>query len=78
MYHVIPSDEGAWRVKRSGANRATSVHPTQSEAIGKARELAKKDIGGAVIIHSVDGTIRSSFTYGKDPSPPSEQSRLKK
>jgi hypothetical protein len=76
-YHVIPSVEGAWRVKRSGANRATSVHPTQSEAVGKARELAKKDVDGTVIVHGVDGTIKSSSTYGKDPYPPREQSRVK-
>jgi diacylglycerol kinase family enzyme len=53
------------------------VHPTQSEAVGKARELAKKDVDGTVIVHGVDGTIKSSSTYGKDPYPPSEQSRVK-
>ena len=58
---------GGWRVKRSGAKRATSVHSTQTEAVGKARELAKKDLGSAVIIHRVDGTVRSFSTYGKDP-----------
>ena len=78
-YHVIPSLEGgAWRVKRSGANRATSVHSTQSEAVVKARELARKDVSGAVIVHGVDGTIRSSSIYSKDPYPPREQARLKK
>jgi Uncharacterized protein conserved in bacteria (DUF2188) len=77
-YHVIPSQEGAWRVKRSGANRASTVHSTQSEAVEKARELAKKDDGGAVIVHRVDGTIRRSSTYGKDPYPPREHSGVKK
>ena len=76
-YHVIPSQEGAWRVKRAGANRAISVHSTQREAFGKARELAKKDVGD-VIVHGVDGTIRSSSTFGKDPYPRREHSHLKK
>jgi len=76
-YHVIPSVEGAWRVKRSGAVRATSVHSTQSEAVNRARKLAKKDVGGAVIVHGVDGTIRRSSTYGKDPYLPREQSQMK-
>ena len=66
-YHVIRSYDGAWRVKRSGAVRATSIHPTQSDAVGEARKLAKKDAGSSVIVHGVDGTIRSSSTYGKDP-----------
>ena len=68
MYQVIRSMDRGWRVKRSGAKRATSVHPTQSEAVAKARELAKKDAGSAVIVHGVDGTVRSFSTYGKAPS----------
>ena len=77
-YHVIPSQAGAWRVKRSGAERATTVHSTQSEAVVKARELAKKDAGGAVIVHRVDGTVRRLTTYGKDPYISHERSRAKK
>lgn len=76
-YHVITSQAGGWRVKRAGANRATSVHSTQREAFGKARELAKKYVGD-VIVHGVDGTVRSSSTFGKDPYPRREQSHCKK
>ena len=75
-YHVIRSLAGAWRVKRSGAERATTVHSTQSEAVVKARELAKKDADGAVIVHPVDGTVRRLITYGKVPY--IERSRAKK
>jgi hypothetical protein len=77
-YHVMPSLAGTWRVKRSGANRATTVHSTQTEAIGKARELAKKDAGGAVIVHRVDGTVRRLTIYGRDPYVSGEVSRVKK
>lgn len=66
-----------WRVKRAGANRATSVHPTQREAFRKARELAKKDFG-EVVVHGVDGTVRWSSSYTKEPYPRREQSQLKK
>lgn len=76
-YHVIPSMEGGWQVQRFGANRATSRHSTQSEAVDRARELAKKNPSSAVIVHGVDGTVRSSSTYGKGPYPPREQSRAK-
>ena len=69
-YNVIPSLVGTWRVKRFGANRATSVHPTQREAVDKARKLAKKNsTGGDVVIHRVDGTVRSWTTYGKRSLP---------
>jgi Uncharacterized protein conserved in bacteria (DUF2188) len=75
---VIPSQAGAWRVKRAGAERATTVHSTQSEAVVKARELAKKGADGTVIVHRVDGTVRQLSTYGKDPYVSRERSRAKK
>jgi diacylglycerol kinase family enzyme len=69
-YHVIAWLNGTWRVRRSGAKRATSVHFKRSEAIDKARKLAKKDLtGGTVVIHGVDGTVKSSTTYGKRSLP---------
>jgi hypothetical protein len=73
-YHVIPSTSGdAWRIKRTGADRATSVHSTQSEAIEEARKLAKKASGGHVVVHGVDGSIRSSRTYKSDVKQAIEQ-----
>lgn len=69
-YHVIAWLDGTWRVSRSGAKRATSVHSTHTEAVHKARTLAKKDLtGGTVVIHRVDGTVRRRTTYGKRSSP---------
>ena len=76
-YHVISSLARGWRVKRAGANRAISVHSTQREAFGKARELAKKHFGD-VVVHGVDGTVRSWSSYSKEPYPRREQSHLKK
>jgi hypothetical protein len=65
-YHVIPY-LATWRVKRRGANRATTVYSTRSEAVGRARELAKKNTYGTVIVHRVDGSVSRVTTYGKDP-----------
>jgi hypothetical protein len=66
-YHVIRTPDGAWRVKRTGANRADSVHLNKGDAIGRARELAKKQISGEVVIHGIDGRIRDAHTYRRDP-----------
>ena len=66
-YRVMPSLVGRWRVKRSGAGRAATVHLTQGEAVVKARQLAKKDPCGAVIVHRVDGTVSRVTSYGKVP-----------
>lgn len=37
--HVVPHDRG-WAVRGAGSTRATSVHRTQAEAIGAARDIA--------------------------------------
>jgi uncharacterized protein DUF2188 len=68
-YHVIRNRDGEWRVKRTGANRADSVHPKKDEAIGRARQLAKKQPNGEVIIHGIDGSIRDAHSYGQDRKP---------
>ena len=66
--HVVPHSAG-WAVKGAGNQRASSVHPTQSDAIAAARDTAVKG-RSEVLIHGRDGQIRDRSTYGKDPYPP--------
>jgi hypothetical protein len=72
--NVTPSG-GDWAVHRPGASRASSVHPTQAEAIRRARESLGRDGGGELTIHGRDGRIRDSDTVapGHDPSPPKDK-----
>ena len=77
-YHVMVSFAGTWSVIRSGAVRAATVHSTQSEAVVRARELAKKNTRGVVFVHRVDGTVSRMTTYGKNPYVRREQSSTKK
>jgi len=69
-YHVIPRTNGGWNVKLENASRASSSHETKADAVARARELAKRQALGQVIIHKQDGTIQTEHTYGKDPYPP--------
>lgn len=69
-YHVVPHKDGDWRIQREGATRASSLAPTQTEAVERARELAQKNPLGQVVIHRRDGRIREEHTYGEDPYPP--------
>jgi uncharacterized protein YdaT len=69
-YHVIPKADGGWNVKGENASRASSSHATKAEAISRAKELAKNQDLGQVVIHKKDGTIQTEHTYGKDPYPP--------
>lgn len=66
--HVVPHTEG-WAVKGAGNERATSVHPTQREAVAAAREIARNQ-GSELFVHGENGQIRERNTYGSDPYPP--------
>ena len=66
--HVGPHP-GGWAVKGEGNQRATSVHPTQAEAIDAGREIAINN-SSELFIHNRQGRIRERNSYGNDPYPP--------
>ena len=66
--HVTKKD-GQWQAKKTGNERASSVHDTQAQAWDAARDLAKTEKSEAVL-HGENGRIRERNTYGKDPHPP--------
>lgn len=67
-YHVTPRGDG-WAVQGTGNERASSLHRTQSEAIGAGRQLAQQ-AQSELRIHRPDGRIREGWSYGNDPHPP--------
>ena len=69
--HVVKHQEG-WAVKGAGNEKATTVTPTQLEAIEAAREIAIKQ-QSEVVIHGRDGKIRDKDSYGNDPFPPKDK-----
>lgn len=69
--HVVPHAEG-WAVKREGSSRASGVHPTQTEALSRGRDMAKQD-KVELVTHGKDGRIRDSDSYGNDPHPPKDR-----
>lgn len=66
--HVVPNGN-KWSVRRGGASRVTGTFDTQSEAIRRARDLARTQ-GTELYIHGRDGRIRERNSYGHDPYPP--------
>lgn len=66
--HVVPHKDG-WAVKGAGNSKATTVKPTQKEAIAAAKPIAKAR-SAEVVIHGGDGKIRAKDSYGNDPFPP--------
>jgi uncharacterized protein YdaT len=66
--HVVKHD-GGWAAKKEGAQRASVVAPTQSQAIDAGRKLARNS-GSELVIHGRDGKIREKDSHGRDPYPP--------
>jgi uncharacterized protein YdaT len=71
-HHVVPNADGGWDVTREDAERVSSHHDTQDEAIARAHEIVLNAGGGEVVIHARDGSIREKVTVGSghDPNPP--------
>lgn len=62
--HVIPRN-GGWAVRKEGsANRSASVYSTQKEAIEAARKIVRRASAGQVVIHCVDGSMRTRDIHG--------------
>lgn len=63
-----------WVNKRNDANRASSVHTTQTEAEAAAKDMLRNQGGGELTIRGRDGLFRSkdSIYPGNDPFPPKD------
>lgn len=70
IYHVMPTVNGDWKVKGRGLSRSDSIHENKSDAVHRARDLAKSQSLSQLVIHKKDGTFQTEYTYGSDPFPP--------
>ncbi|MEV7552955.1 DUF2188 domain-containing protein [Amycolatopsis sp. NPDC089917] len=59
-------ENGQWKNKVEGGERATSTHGTKEEAVEAGREMAKERKVEHVI-RNQDGTIAEKHSYGHDP-----------
>jgi hypothetical protein len=64
-----------WINKRNDADRASSKHSTQKDAIDAANRMLKNQGGGELTTKGRDGKIRSKDTIppGNDPNPPKDR-----
>ncbi|BBO74549.1 hypothetical protein DSCW_19660 [Desulfosarcina widdelii] len=71
---IYKRNDGKWVNKRNDSERASSVHSTQKEAIGKAKGMLKTSGGGELTVKGINGKIRSKDTIapGNDPYPPKD------
>jgi hypothetical protein len=62
--HVVPSSDGGWSVRKSGAMRASKNFESQADAVSYGKILAKKDKSD-LYVHGKSGTIRDHTSYKK-------------
>jgi hypothetical protein len=62
-------DDGDWEVRKPESGRASAIVPTQSEGIGRARDILGNCGGGELQVRGRNGTIRKQDTVppGNDP-----------
>lgn len=62
--HVIPRN-GGWAVKKEGSAKSRiSMFSTQKDAIEAAREIVQRAPAGQIVIHGLDGSIRTREVHG--------------
>lgn len=59
-------EDGQWKNRPQGNDRASNVHETKADAQAKGREMAKER-KTEHIIKKKDGTIGEKNSYGNDP-----------
>lgn len=66
---VQQRDDGAWEVRKPGADRASAMTPTQAEGFDRARDILANDGGGEMQVRGRNGQIRAQVTIapGNDP-----------
>ena len=60
--HVVRNHRGGWSVRKEGSDKADRVFHSREAAIRYARELSKHE-GSDLVIHSMDGRIKSKDSY---------------
>lgn len=58
--------DGQWKNRHEGSDRAISTHTTKDEAVQAGKEAAQK-AGVEHVIKKMDGTIGEKNSYGNDP-----------
>ena len=68
---VYRRGDGQYVNKRNYADKASSIHKNQSDAINAAKQMLMNQRGGELIVKGLDGKIRSKDTISpcNDPFP---------
>lgn len=69
VFHVVHSNAaGVWQIKLQKNPQVLSTYRTKEEAVAAGRVIARAAGLGQLIVHKLDGTIETEYTYGQDPA----------
>lgn len=69
IYHVTPSDDGGW-ISRINDNGETHPFRTREAALADAREIARREGHGEILIHRPDGSVDERIQVGMREAEP--------
>lgn len=64
VYHVSSHDDG-WKIQAEGSTAPVKAVGTKNEALSAARDIARDNEPSQVVVHRLDGTIQTHYTYGE-------------
>jgi len=64
VYHVTPSKQSGWAIRKEGRKRELSRFSTKEDAIKHAKQISKKEKSDYVV-HRKDGSIQTVDAYEK-------------
>jgi Uncharacterized protein conserved in bacteria (DUF2188) len=73
--YVQRRPDGDWEVVKEKHQRASSVQPTQRQAIDRAREIIRSEGGGELVIKDRQGEIRDTDTVAPGHESPRRDTR---
>lgn len=65
----VRSVDGAWIVFDRDEHPLSDRMRTQTDAVAHAKELARRDGIGQIIVYDLDGRVMSEFFYERDERP---------
>lgn len=67
VYHVVPGQGGGWSVRQVDSGQEFGNHPSRTQAILQARDLALAQTYSLLVVHDREGKVEKQYNYGRRP-----------
>jgi hypothetical protein len=67
VFRITPLPFARWKLAQDGYDKVLGTFNDKAEGIESGRRWAKANMPSQLVIHKLDGTIQTEYTYGADP-----------